>query len=86
MSRTVTERRKSDRKKTFRAAVTLFESPSSPMPCIVMDISATGARIKALSADELPNEFLLTIESTMAQHQCKVVWRVGDELGIHFMA
>lgn len=79
------DRRSDPRLKTVRAAVTLFDSPFSPMPCVVLDLSERGARINAPFSAQLPDSFQLTIESQNLKRACEVVWRRGDEIGVRFV-
>lgn len=55
------------------------------LSCIVLDISATGARIAL--ADEntvLPDNLKVYIADRDLIADCKVVWREGKEFGVSF--
>jgi hypothetical protein len=55
------------------------------LPCTVIDLSVMGASISAGDA-ALPNEFtLLMNENGSVRRQCKVVWRRGYAVGVHFV-
>jgi PilZ domain len=55
-----------------------------PRSCIVIDISDGGARL--YSEIDPPEEFslTLTIEGKEMARECRVVWRLGGELGVAF--
>jgi hypothetical protein len=78
------ERRKSARRSINRVAQ--FHSEFSPLPrtCTVTDISEAGARL--YSEIEMPPVFTLSVtgEGFDVQRECRVVWRLGGELGVEF--
>ena len=55
-------------------------------PCILSDVSATGARLMAITAPDIPQEFdlLLAGESGPRRHSV-VVWRTDTQLGVRFV-
>ena len=55
-----------------------------PRTCIVTDISAGGARL--YSETDMPDSFTLsvTVEDTEMRRECRVVWRLGGEIGVAF--
>jgi len=54
------------------------------MPCVVLDISLKGARVRAQDL-ALPNEFTLLLDADSKQRRrCKVAWRRGFTLGLEF--
>lgn len=79
-----TERRRATRHKLNRVAQ--FQSEVSPLPrtCMVTDISDSGARL--YSDIEMPPVFTLSVsgEDTQLRRECRVVWRLGGELGVEF--
>lgn len=79
------DRRKEPRQRTVRAAITSFEGQVSPIPCVLLDISKSGARLHAHEPAELPERFQLQIESDSTTHTCEVVWRNGNEIGVKFV-
>ena len=53
--------------------------------CTVTNISENGARL-FVEDDDLPEWFYLVVVGDNAkQHECKVVWRLGGELGVEFV-
>lgn len=79
------DRRETARRRNLRAAITRFEGPLSPIPCIMLDISEGGARLHAHEPGEIPDRFQLNIESEGLTFNCEVVWRQGNELGVKFV-
>lgn len=57
------------------------------LPCELMDVSASGARIIVEAQDKkLPDRFVLLLapeHGTM--RRCKVIWREENTLGIEFL-
>jgi hypothetical protein len=57
---------------------------SLPRDCLITDISERGARL--YSDVEMPETFTLSMSGEGAQlrRECRVVWRLGGELGVEF--
>jgi hypothetical protein len=56
------------------------------LPCLVKDVSETGARVATHSPDQLPDRFILRLTNEGAlQRVCKVVWRSETEAGVTFV-
>ena len=53
-------------------------------PGLLADVSQTGARLKISSADTLPDEFLLVMNSNV-QRWCRTMWRSYGEAGVQFV-
>ena len=79
------ERRKNARRSINRVAQ--FYSEVSPLPrtCMVTDISDAGARL--YSDIDMPPVFILSVSSEGGdvRRECRVVWRLGGELGVEFI-
>ena len=55
------------------------------IPCLISDISESGARIQVSKAAELPTSFMLYFgETAMVKRNCVVRWRKEDEMGVQF--
>ena len=83
------ERRQERRYAINRLAKFQADSISLPRDCMITDISKTGARLFADGAD-VPEQFhLLVSDSTAAgksaRRECRVVWRLGGEIGVTFV-
>jgi hypothetical protein len=79
------ERRKHQRFSINRIAKFYAESGSLPRDCTITDISESGARLFT-SGDEMPDQFMLLITGDKAvREECRVVWRLGGEVGVEFV-
>jgi hypothetical protein len=80
------EKRKSKRRSINRVAKFVTESGGLPRDCIVTDISAGGARL-FIESSNIPEQFRLLIDGVPPiRQECRVVWRLGGELGVSFVA
>jgi hypothetical protein len=79
------ERRKVARRTINRVAQFHSEVSPSPRTCVVTDISESGARL--YSEIEMPPTFTLSVsgEGMHMRRECRVVWRLGGELGVQFV-
>ena len=81
------ENRKRARKALRYAAWLLIGKDQPPVPCAVVDISDTGARIDISGSEELPTRFILMLNgSGKARRLCRAVWRSAQQVGVHFEA
>ena len=79
-----TEKRKAPRKSFERPAlIQLFWSRSEP--CIIRDISRTGARLACRDPQAVPQEFRLQLSPDgRVARECQVVWKSETEIGVKF--
>ena len=78
-----------DRRKTSRYALRgpgKIQFPGTPYPrdCLITDVSDGGARLY-VEGLEPPDDFTLCFGSTGERRACRVVWRLGHELGAAFV-
>jgi hypothetical protein len=53
---------------------------------MMLDVSATGARLRFNRTSELPNEFILLLtKDGRVRRRCQIVWRNEDIVGIRFV-
>jgi hypothetical protein len=80
------ERRKAPRRPINRTAEFQLGLGSLPRTCMVTDISDTGARLFTEIID-VPERFTLSVsgEGVTYRHECRVIWRLGGELGVEFV-
>jgi hypothetical protein len=80
------ERRKTPRRAINRVAQYYAGTGSLPRSCFITDLSDSGARL--YSEAEMPDAFLLSVsnESGEVRRECRVVWRLGGELGVEFVS
>lgn len=57
-----------------------------PRNCMVTDISASGARLYVET--DIPDSFTLSVSAEGAdiRRECRVVWRLGGEVGVTFIS
>jgi hypothetical protein len=81
----LTDRRGARRYKINRIAKFQADAYTLPRDCMISDISDGGARLFAENVD-IPDQFNLLISDNARdlRRQCKVVWRLGYELGVQF--
>jgi GMP synthase-like glutamine amidotransferase len=81
-----TESRQAKRHALSRWAKIRTKSGSLPRDCLLIDISDSGIRLHA-EAFEVPDDFVLLLEGEKgpaAARECRVVWRLGFEIGAAF--
>ena len=74
------DRRRSERHLVRGPAQLLFGS--LPRDCWISDISDGGVRLHA-EGIEVPDDFTLLLNRTQ-RRDCRVVWRLGHEIGAEF--
>ena len=72
------------RRRVLKSGVIAFNDRFSALPCIVRDLSQTGAHLRVEGTSNVPNTFELIIELDGLEAQCKVVWRKDNEIGVKF--
>ncbi len=80
----MSDRRRSNRKKTFLQGRILFNGGRSSVDCVIRDMSEIGARLKFSSAVPTPEHFELYIPNRDERHEVDVQWRRDDEVGVAF--
>jgi hypothetical protein len=77
------ERRRERRQRTLKAGRITIDPNASALDCIVRNLSPGGALLM-VSSLAVPDHFALTFTSTRARHDCRVVWRAMDRVGVAF--
>jgi hypothetical protein len=75
------ERRKEPRKPVY--IVALMNADGVERKCIVLDISASGARVATDRSRELPDQLLICVRGHI--RRCRVIWRSDSEIGVEFL-
>jgi hypothetical protein len=79
------ERRKDKRHTINQAAKFVTESGALPRDCLITNISDRGARLFT-EASDIPDSFqLLIFGETAIRQECRVIWRLGGEIGVTFV-
>jgi len=80
------EKRQSKRYSINRVAKFVTESGTLPRDCIITNISEGGARLFSEAAN-IPEQFRLLIDGdTPIREECRVIWRLGGEIGVEFVS
>lgn len=82
---TVQRRGVSPRLKTFLLGAVHSVDGCEPAPCVVIDFSATGAKIHIDPDLKLPRQIRLTIERRKLDLTCVVAYRTGETAGLKFV-
>jgi hypothetical protein len=53
-------------------------------PCVVRDISSTGAALEFADLIRIPDEFTLIMPDDKLKLSCRVVWRRDYRVGVRF--
>ncbi len=78
------DKRKSRRRIIHHTASILLEADQI-LPCSILDVSDTGARLEPAKPDSVPDYFgLLLSENGLPRRECRVVWREGPQIGVIF--
>jgi hypothetical protein len=54
-------------------------------PCVVMEVSKTGARLQLSDERFLPENFMITLSPEL-QRWCQIKWRSADQIGVQFIS
>jgi hypothetical protein len=78
-------RRKSLRRHFGYPAQMHFGVGVPPRTCVIIDMSETGAQLNVPADADIPQEFSLLVGGNAnVRRQCRVVWRSGNRMGVHF--
>ena len=86
-SRLRKDSRKKPRQHFHRSVSVLLSKDAAPLPCVIEDISESGARIKLDYEGDFPPEFFPLLTANGAtRRRCRLAWRDGAIAGIEFTA
>ena len=77
------DRRRSERHAVRGRAKIQLGTGSFPRDCWVTDVSDGGVRLHC--EFDLPDEFVLLLPGVDGRRECRVVWRLGHEVGAEFI-
>lgn len=88
------ERRWAARKPSMAAAAIRLPDNSVPIPCLVRDVSTTGAKIELVTGADnllggrvrLPPKFTLQIKVDRMEVDCAIVWRKSEFVGVRYLS
>ena len=79
------ERRVAPRRRVLKGAQAAFNDRHCSIPCVVKNISDTGARVRSDNVANIPDTFDLIIDLDGLEARCEVVWRKDMEVGVRFV-
>jgi len=85
-------KRRSKRKVTALPAMLTFQNMRITVPCMVADMSGSGAKLSFTAAvqesygdlEHLPPRMMLVLLADKMQVDCEVVWRRAGKIGVRF--
>ncbi len=80
-----TERRASRRSRVLKSGLAAYNEQFSTFPCIVRNVSESGARLDLDELAQVPPSFVLHIGVDGYQVECERVWRDGKACGVKFV-
>lgn len=81
------ENRKHRRQTTRIEAIIIDTEGLLVSKCVMVNVSAGGARLRQLESIEVPDKFALLLTSNgTVRRQCEVAWRSEKEIGVKFIS
>jgi len=85
-SRVLGTKKRETRKSLHRSGWITLEGGFAARPCVVQDLSATGAKVTIEDSNSLPAKLRLAFSrDARTGRACEVVWRRGKSVGIRFV-
>jgi hypothetical protein len=78
------DRRNARRFRAIQKGLIIFGGSRCDQPCAILDISATGARVRPLDSATVPDRFQLR-DHKSSLRDCAVMWRHGATMGVKFV-
>ena len=78
--------RSESRRQVFRAAIIVYGPEHTQVPCSILNVSSSGARITTKWASKLPDRFRLVNGRYKMDLECEVRWQLEDDLGVRFLS
>jgi PilZ domain-containing protein len=76
------ETSRAPRHRVYKAGT--IEFGGSAIPCLVRNVSDSGAAIEVSTPLWFPDQFILGIASDGTRQPCHIVWRVDKRIGLQF--
>ena len=78
------ERRMAPRNRVLERATIVSRGGRSTMPCYLVDVSESGARLAECEVPSCPNDFALHPHGSHPRY-CRVVWRSTEAMGVRYV-
>ena len=81
------EKRKHPRKVVGQLGIIVKRDGSILGKCLMLDVSAGGAKLMPKTASAVPDKFVLVLSRDgRVRRRCTVAWRSETTMGVHFSA
>ena len=78
------ESRSEARKRVLMSGLVVQDGDTEPFGCTVLDVSASGARVRVATERMVPQDFHLIIVRERTAHKARVMWRRQQLAGVRF--
>lgn len=79
------DHRKDVRRSVHQGARIVAVDGSPLCPCIMVDVSGSGARLLLPNSDVMPGAFVLLLSHDgELRRQCSLVWQLENSIGVRF--
>jgi hypothetical protein len=82
LGKAMDNRRKAERLPSFLGGTIIYNRGRFSLPCIVKNLSPTGAKLTAKNLPTLPERFDLHVPQKKATYAVRMTWREGDVVGV----
>ena len=72
------------RKRVLMSGLVVQDGDTEPFGCTVLDVSASGARVRVANERMIPQNFHLVIVRDRTAHKARVMWRRQQLAGVRF--
>jgi PilZ domain len=80
------ENRQTPRREASYRVFIVYGEDKIPVPCVLLDISETGARLELPGNEDVPADFDLLLSATgRARRKCVMAWRSSKQVGVRFI-
>ncbi len=86
LGRKTVDDRRHPRKRMLKGGVIAFANRHATLPCVVRDLSQSGAKLQVANVAMIPDTFELIVELDGLEAPAEVVWRSTGEVGVRFLA
>lgn len=78
--------RVAERRRILKSGQICFNGRHCSIPCVVRDLTETGAKLTVDGSVSAPDTFELLIELDGTWVDCEVAWRRGSNIGVRFVS
>ena len=82
METATSNRRTTERQPSFLGGTIIYNRQRWSAPCVVKNLSRTGAKLTAKNLPVLPDRFELHVPQKNATYTVRLKWRAGDVVGV----